>query len=433
MSLRRRLMPFVSKIITSSSRLKFQRKIKQFTRQTMKSVAEVDFFYQMDDPYSHLLAQHLVKLEQRYNVEVRFHIVSQPDDAAAPERQALSAYALRDAQDIASYHELSFPKATEIPDQNTVNTALRAIIGQDRIGPGLIEIGDMFWNGESERLKNMPLVSQQEVQSQISEGTALRESLGHYLGAMLHFDGEWFWGVDRLPYLEDILVEQGLLYAGAKRIGEFQKRPDFASSPAKRRVKVEVFSSLRSPYTYLAFQEILDLPNRYPVDIVWRPVMPMVMRGLPVPPTKGRYIMADVKREADRIGIEFGHISDPVGEPVMRGYSLYPYAKNNGVGGEFLFAFCKMAWSEGRDMGQDASLQEAIERVGLNWNEALEYLDNKDWQAEIEDNRLQLFESGLWGVPSFRLVGPRGKELYSAWGRDRIWLLEHHIQEALCK
>ncbi len=98
MSLRRRLMPFVSKIITSSSRLKFQRKIKQFTRQTMKSVAEVDFFYQMDDPYSHLLAQHLVKLEQRYNVEVRFHIVSQPDDAAAPEREALSAYALRDAQ-----------------------------------------------------------------------------------------------------------------------------------------------------------------------------------------------------------------------------------------------------------------------------------------------------------------------------------------------
>ena len=84
-------------------------------------------------------------------------------------------------------------------------------------------------------------------------------------------------------------------------------------------------------------------------------------------------------------------------------------------------------------MGQDASLQEAIERVGLNWQEALTYLDTKDWEAEIENNRLQLLESGLWGVPSFRLLGPRGKELYSAWGRDRIWLLEHHIQEALCK
>ena len=112
----------------------------------------------------------------------------------------------------------------------------------------------------------------------------------------------------------------------------------------------------------------------------------------------------------------------------MRGYSLYPYAKNNGVGGEFLFAFCKMAWSEGRDMGQDASLQEAIERVGLNWNEALEYLDNKDWQAEIEDNRLQLFESGLWGVPSFRVSGGGpATEPYSCWGQDRIWRVENEI------
>lgn len=433
MSLRRRLMPLVTRFITSPARVKFKRKIKQLTRQATKSVAEIDFFYQMDDPYSHLLAQHVVKLEQQYNVEVRFHIVDQPDEAAAPERDALKAYALRDAQDIAAHHGLSFPKTTQTPDQVVVDTALRAIIGLDRVGPNLVEIGNMFWSGDVERLKNQPLVSLQEVQTQVSEGTALRDHMGHYLGAMLHFDGEWFWGVDRLPYLEAILADQGLLYAGAKPVSAFQTRPDFAPSPAKRRVKVEVFPSLRSPYTYLAFQEVLNLPNRYPVDIVWRPVMPMVMRGLPVPPTKGRYIMADAKREADHLGIAFGNISDPVGEPVLRGYSLFPYASKNGVGGEFLYEFTKMAWSEGIDMGQDASLQEAIERVGLNWQEALTYLDTKDWEAEIENNRLQLLESGLWGVPSFRLLGPRGKELYSAWGRDRIWLLEHHIQEALCK
>ena len=44
----------------------------------------------------------------------------------------------------------------------------------------------------------------------------------------------------------------------------------------------------------------------------------MVMRNLPVPMRKGRYILRDTKREADRIGVAFGKIADPVGKPVQR-------------------------------------------------------------------------------------------------------------------
>ena len=29
---------------------------------------------------------------------------------------------------------------------------------------------------------------------------------GHYQGAMLAYDGEWYWGIDRLPYLEEALA-----------------------------------------------------------------------------------------------------------------------------------------------------------------------------------------------------------------------------------
>ena len=49
----------------------------------------------------------------------------------------------------------------------------------------------------------------------------------------------------------------------------------------------------------------------------------------------------------------------------------------------------------------------------------------------MEENRLQMMASGLWGVPSYRLLDDKGKEIFATWGRDRIWLLAHEIQNAL--
>ena len=51
----------------------------------------------------------------------------------------------------------------------------------------------------------------------------------------------------------------------------------------------------------------------------------------------------------------------------------------------------------------------------------------------IEDNRRQLIKSGLWGVPSFRLLDASQNEVFSSWGRDRIWLLTHEINNALIR
>jgi 2-hydroxychromene-2-carboxylate isomerase len=42
----------------------------------------------------------------------------------------------------------------------------------------------------------------------------LRQRLGHYLGAMLYYGGEWYWGVDRLQYLESRLQSLGLQTEG---------------------------------------------------------------------------------------------------------------------------------------------------------------------------------------------------------------------------
>ncbi|NIV75158.1 MAG: 2-hydroxychromene-2-carboxylate isomerase, partial [Gammaproteobacteria bacterium] len=48
------------------------------------------------------------------------------------------------------------------------------------------------------------------------------------------------------------------------------------------------------------------------VTLAIRPVLPMVMRGVPVTLTKGRYIMSDTIREGELAGVAFGNMVDPI-------------------------------------------------------------------------------------------------------------------------
>jgi 2-hydroxychromene-2-carboxylate isomerase len=147
----------------------------------------------------------------------------------------------------------------------------------------------------------------------------------------------------------------------------------------------------------------------------------MVMRGLPVPMSKRRYITLDAAREARRLGVPFGKIVDPVGKPVERGYSILPWAREQGRGFEFCQAFLAGVWSQGIDAGTDAGLRQIVENAGLDWSAARQQLGSEIWRAEAEANRAEMMALGVWGVPSFRV----GKVI--TWGQDRLWLIEEEL------
>ena len=175
-------------------------------------------------------------------------------------------------------------------------------------------------------------------------------------------------------------------------------------------------------------RRVLELPKRLPVELVLRPVLPMVMRGLPVPRAKRLYILLDTKREAEDAGEPFGRVCDPVGRPIERAFSLFPWARAQGRGGEFLAAFTRAAFADGIDTGNDAGLRTVVRRAGLAWEEARPHLDSEGWAEELEANRRLLLELGLWGVPSFRLLGEGGEPDFCTWGQDRIWRVEEEIR-----
>ncbi|MCH1542554.1 MAG: DsbA family protein [Alphaproteobacteria bacterium] len=422
----------VSGLILSPRMRRYSRAMKALRRKLSGQRPEVLYFHQPDDPYSQLTAQVLTELQARYDINLQVKLVNEPGDDAAPERSALQAYSRRDAASIAPYHNLNFTDVGQQPSDASLKLARRSLAASSNLLKAAVEIGDAFWSDDTDKLDRMAMVSDDQTERVFREGTRLRMQLGHYLGATFFFEGEWYWGIDRLPYLEGRLAEAGLRLSGCRQITTFQARPDFMGSPSNgKRLTVEFYPSARSPYTAIAMGETLDLPNHYPVDVRVRPVLPMVMRNLPVPPKKGFYILRDTKREAERIGEPFGKIFDPVGEPVRRVYSLFSWAEEQGKGGALLKAFTDMAWAEGLDTGSDNGMKQVCERAGLDWDGASKVIDNKDWEGWAEENRLQMLKSDLWGVPSFRLLDESGTELYACWGRDRIWLLAHEIQKAL--
>jgi len=442
MSLVRSLTPHLSRVLTSPRTRDLRRLAAEWRRRLGRQPHRVLYFHQLDDPYSHLAAQVLERLLERYEVELLPLLVGPPPDAAAPERDRLVAYSRKDAREIAPYYGLEFDDPGQQPDAPLLELASRILAsaqGSPEFAATAVRVGRALWSGDRGSLNE--IASQRSpleaaaAERALAEGDRRRQKLGHYLGAMFYYGGEWYWGIDRLPHLERRLTQLGARRPGAAA-GPACARCSSAIPSAGERItgaqlRLEFYPSLRSPYSYISFPRVYQLARRFPVELVLRPVLPMVMRGLPVPAAKRFYIVLDTKREAMEIGMPFGKICDPVGRPVERGFSLFPWAREQGKAEPYLFCFARAAFAEGIDTGSDPGLRKVVEEAGLSWAEAQAHLDGEGWRSELEANRRAAFELGLWGVPSFRLIGPEGEPDFCTWGQDRIWLLEQEIARRL--
>jgi len=438
--LARRLTPVLTGVLTHPRTRDARRLAAEGLRRLRREPHRVHYFHQPDDPYSHLAAQVLEALVARYDVELAPHLVGPPTDEAAPERGLLEAFARKDAADVAPGYGLEFPRVRQAPTRADLDLAARLLAGALAAGAfaeRAAGVGRSLWAGDRDGLEKWSAeirpAAAGRTRAAAAAGDALRRRLGHYLGATFHYAGEWYWGVDRLWHLERRLRAVGALRPGAPA-APIAPRPELSQAPpvrSTRRLRLEFFPSLRSPYSAIAMGRALALPGRLPVDLVLRPVLPMVMRGLPVPAAKRLYILLDAAREAADAGEPFGRVSDPVGRPVERAFSLYPFARAEGRGAELLACFTRAAFAEGVDTGGDAGLRRVVERAGLSWQEARRHLGDESWRAELEENRRVLFESGLWGVPSFRLLGENAEPDFCTWGQDRIWRVEEEIRRRL--
>jgi len=419
--------------ITSPKRLNKQRDKREQCQQKEGRKHVVEYFHQMDDGYSHLAAQMLKPLLEQYDIELVCHLVSGPQGDNAPDPVLLLELSRQDAFLIAPEYKLDFPEhpaplATEL--FNLACEVLANLDNADRL-KHVHTISSALWNGDNEVLsalaKRLGRASQDEYSQSVNSGIQRRKALKHYSGAMFYYEGEWYWGVDRLHYLEKRLSALG---ANKTDKPALAPRPSITTEPHKNNgsLTLEIFPSLRSPYTAVIFDKAVELAKDSGVNLVVRPVLPMVMRGVPATREKGMYIFSDCVREAAAQGVPYDNFYDPIGNPVKRAYSLYPWACKQNKNSEFISAFLHCAFVEGINTENDKGLRKVVEKAGLDWQQAKPLIGQPGWEEQLEENRLAMYEAGLWGVPSFRLLDNDGQQRLATWGQDRLWLVAREIQ-----
>ena len=389
----------------------------------------VRFYYRADDPYSHLLAQVAPRLSSAYDLRIEIIPVAPPGAGANPAPEMLLEHAIADAALLAESYGLSFPRDAMAPSEDRVRRA-HAVLLERRTAEQQLqvaaELGEAVWWDDGPALaaivERCGSVSGEEVRPALEANYAALERSGHYQPGMLYYGGDWYWGIDRLHFLEERLRREGLQGRLELNPGPSPALASMIHSAGEDPLRLEVFVSFRSPYSYLSIPQLMELRDRHGIEVTVRPVLPMVMRGLPVPTAKRLYIVHDAKREADRLGIPFGHVCDPLGKGIGHCMAVFfRCATGKGLELEFTASVMRGIWSEARDVGHLPDLVFLAARAGIGDAEVRAAIEDSSWRESAKANREALTDIGLWGVPSLRIGS------YSSWGQDRIPLLEAEI------
>jgi 2-hydroxychromene-2-carboxylate isomerase len=430
-----RLTPYVFSLVTSQGLLKWQRRLAEFRRSKAAKPHLVTVYLRINDPHSYLLLQTLTAMAARYDIEFDFRTVLRLQENMYPAPGLWETNAFADCGYLANVHGLDFPRSPPNSTPELVLSTTAQLLHLELQGDYLthaLAIFKTYWQDQDDTLNSLidsRIANNVECyQHHLLANETLLKNKGHYLSAMLHYGerpgGEWYWGLSRIEYLEQRLTMLGAVKNATTE--PISARPAIASETVGSSVKhsraaIITYWSARSPYSYIGLVRARELAAHHGVPLIIKPVLPMVMRRMQVPQQKGMYIIRDTKREAEKYHIKFGFSADPLGAAVERCYALFDYATDNKLGNEFLETFARSVWAEGIDAATDTGMKKIVEATGLNWSLAKPLLSNENWRSWAQENLLDMYDNGLWGVPSFRY------QQIAVFGQDRLDRLEQAI------
>ena len=407
----------------------------EIERQEKNRLHEVLYFHKVDDPYSHLTIQFIEKLKSSYDISVKSILVGEEDPEAVHETTLYTNYCLEDAKRIAPFYDIAFP-AKSNPSKEIIYKAnsILSEVSENKFNEIAIKVSFALWSDDLETINNLYLAfpaSETKVANKILSGNKLRNNKGYYFGSAFYYEKELYWGVDRLAYLEERLTELGLKKSlDVKPICSLRlKTPEILNSSKK--VNLTYFPSLNSPYTHISTQRVQELANNPSVNLLTKPVLPMLMRGMTIPNYKGKYIISDAAREGRKYNHEIKSIYSPIGSPARKAYSLFPSIDKAGKGFEYITELLNASFQDGINIGDDDYLQNLVCKLGLEWHEIKKTFKTHSWKKDLDNNLKEMYEGNCWGVPSFKITNEDGSDPFYAWGQDRIWLIKEEINKRL--
>jgi len=386
-------------------------------------------FLALSDPQSLILIQVLAQLEKRYDIEFELNLISGMLSADVLEPQQWRQWSLADANVLAVHYQLK--TITEYPQQKDLVTGQQLWQIQRRTLEDACNIFCKTWYGGFS--EHFP-ASTPVINSQFKNQYTL-SSKGHYLAGTILFCGEWFLGIDRLEHFERKLIKLGLsqkeksdvcypkpklqFLPAIKNKNQLEKSINSDSSTA-----ITAYISLRSPYSYLGFTQVKQLAEHYQVELIIKPILPLVMRDYPISTDKMRYIFLDTIREAKLLNIPFEDFEDPLGQGVINCYQLFAYAQQQNKADSFMEKTYRAIYVEGIDLTKLNNLQKLCQQLDLDFQAALAFDLKHPWQQWAQQNLTELEKLDFWGVPCFVFQDVK------VWGQDRLWQIEKAMIES---
>jgi len=195
---------------------------------------------------------------------------------------------------------------------------------------------------------------------------------------------------------------------------------------------IEVFFDCSSPWTYLAFHNLLLLRAELGEPITWRPILvggvfnainPSVYasRERPVP-AKAAYMLKDMQDWARLAGlkIKMPPTVFPVNSvKVMRACIAL---EADGKLEAFASAAFEAYWGRDKDISQDDVIEGLCRGTGVDWPRLREAIAAPEVKAALKTNTDEVMARGGFGSPTI-FVG--GEDMY--FGNDRLVLVRDAI------
>lgn len=198
--------------------------------------------------------------------------------------------------------------------------------------------------------------------------------------------------------------------------------------------QVEFFFDCSSPWTYLAFIEILKLSSRQNLNVIWKPILVGGVFNLvnqdvyefrkKPNPKKLTYSNNDLRlwSKLRGININFPKVFPVNSVKAMRG-CLFAQKENELV--KYALNIFQAYWGKGVDISQEDLLLEIVKTSNLNPEEFKKFIDSQEAKNLLKENTEDLIQRGGFGSPTFFY---KEKMFF---GNDRLHLLEEAISKNL--
>lgn len=193
---------------------------------------------------------------------------------------------------------------------------------------------------------------------------------------------------------------------------------------------LDFYFDFLSPFSYLAFQRMPGICERYGLDLRLQVVdLPKLklLAGNTGPanvtiPTKIRYLAVDLKRWADRYGVPLKFPKSLDTGAVNRAFF---HALDKGRPSDFAQAAWEDIWAQGGDPTDPALLADLASACGADPRELAAWAASDEAIARLQAATEAAHEARVFGVPTM-LVGDQ-----MWWGNDRLAFMEEALSQGI--